>query len=310
MEALQDAYGFSIRARLLDGSGLAYCEVDDAVGPRIVSLPFTDACDPLLTSADAFAELVAPLLEAGVPVHLRCRDDRVAEADPRFQVVKRARWHVVDVDRAHEEIWSDTHPSAQRAVRRARSSGVKVRPLEGEPGIADFHRLHVALRKSKYRLLAQPHAFFTALMDRFGPHEGWLPLGAYVDDVLVAATVYLRWGDVLSYKFNASSPGDLGVRPNNLLLWEGVLLAQAIGCRTLDLGPSDDDQPGLIRFKRQHGGVESEVRSLRHDPPGWSDPRGHDVSAMLGRLTRALTAPAVPDDIAAAAGDAFYRYFA
>ena len=123
-------------------------------------------------------------------------------------------------------------------------------------------------------------------MARFAAVDGWLPLGAYAGGELVGVTVYLRWGNVLYYKFNASSPGSLDVRPNNLLLWEGVLLAQSLGCRTLDLGPSDDDQPGLIRFKRHHCGVESEVRFLRHDPPGWADRRG-DVMAKLGRVTAA-----------------------
>ena len=295
---------------MLPRSGLAYCELDDAVGPRIVSLPFTDTCDPLVGDGRGLGRRSwHPLSRRGVPVHLRCRDDRIAEADPRFRVVKRARWHVVDVDRPADEIWAALDPSARRAIRRARAGGVEVRRLEGEDAVARFHEMHVALRKSKYRLLAQPRAFFTALMARFGPLGSWLPLGAYVDDELVAVTVYLRWGDVLYYKFNTSSAAGLHVRPNNVLLWEGVLLAQSEGCRTLDLGPSDDDQPGLIRFKRHHCGVESEVRFLRHDPPGWTDHRG-DVMADLGRATQALTAPSVPDAVTAAGGDALYRYFA
>jgi len=40
---------------------------------------------------------------------------------------------------------------------------------------------------------------------------------------------------------------------NSLLVWAGMTLGRALDCRALDLGPSDDDQPGLIRFKRQFG---------------------------------------------------------
>jgi len=310
MRALRETYGFEPRARVTESSAIAYCEIDDAMGPRIVSLPFSDCCDPFVTSAADWTDVVAPLLDLGVPVHLRCRHDDRAAATENLEVVKRSRWHRVDVTPPADEIWSALDSSARRAVRRAQSNGVTVRPLEGEAGVRAFHALHVGLRKSKYRLLAQPLAFFLALMNEFEEDNRWMPLGAYVDDVLVAATVYIRYGDTLFYKFNTSSTAGLELRPNNLLLWEGVLLAQQIGVRTLDLGPSDDDQPGLIRFKRHHGGVESELRFLRFQPPGWSDPRRAEVGATLTLMTEALTEPGVSDAVCAAAGDALYRYFA
>ena len=40
----------------------------------------------------------------------------------------------------------------------------------------------------------------------------------------------------------AVSQDALDDRPNDLLIWEGMELACALGCRQLDLGPSDDDQ--------------------------------------------------------------------
>ncbi len=310
MEALGDTYGFTPEALVMGDSGMAYCELDDVVGHRIVSLPFSDCCDPLIATVEEWAALVDPLVARGVPVLLRCRTDRIAEADPRFRVVKRARWHVLDVDRSTDALWHAMNPSARRATRRARAAGVEIRRLEGDVGIAAFHELHVALRKTKYRMLAQPRSFFAALMDRFGAGDNWFALGAYAGDALLAATLYLRCGDVLYYKFNSSSETGLTLRPNNVLLWEGALLAQSHGCRSLDLGPSDDDQPGLIRFKRNHGAVESEVRFLRHDPPGFDDCRGTEVKAALGRLTRTLTDPGVPDATTASWGDVLYRYFA
>ena len=54
----------------------------------------------------------------------------------------------------------------------------------------------------------------------------------------------------------------------------GIELADSLGCHTLDLGPSDDDQPGLIRFKRQSGAEEHELEVLRFTPPGWSERPG------------------------------------
>jgi len=75
------------------------------------------------------------------------------------------------------------------------------------------------------------------------------------------------------------------MRPNNLLVWSSIELARSLGCRTLDFGPSDDDQPGLIRFKRQFGAAERELRFLRYIPPEWQDHRGDDMRRLLGELT-------------------------
>jgi CelD/BcsL family acetyltransferase involved in cellulose biosynthesis len=320
MRAVRDAYGFEVRAYIVrDRSGLpvagvAFCELDDVAGHRLISLPFSDTCDPLFYSPDGWTALFDRLRAHGIPLHLRCLvEPRLLE--PRIPaddlcVTKRARWHRLAVTASREELFGRMAPAARRAIRRAQRAGVKVRPLSADADHDAFHRLHVALRKQKYRLLAQPRQFFAALEQRFREVDGSHLLAAFLDDRMIAATLYLRWNGVLYYKFNTSDPGGLAVRPNNLLLWEGIALAQSLGCATLDLGPSDDDQPGLIRFKRDCGAAEHELRFLRWSPPGWHDSDARDVRSLLGQMTGFLTEPGVSDEVAARAGAAFYRFFA
>lgn len=316
LRVLSDAYGFAVRAYLATGpageprGGLAFCEILDALGPRLASLPFSDSCDPLLDSPGTWRALFARLLTHGVPLYLRCLDDRIAAADDRLGTAKRARWHTLSLEATPEALWDRLAEPTQRAIRRAERAGVVVRPLEGHQGLRGFIQLHVALRKQKYRLLAQPAVFFEAIARRFGDGGGWLPLGAYLDDRLIAATLYLRWGDTLYYKFNASAQDALQARPNSLLAWAGISLGRRLGCRVFDLGPSDDDQPGLIRFKRDLGAQEKELRFLRYTPPGWQGERGAEVGRLLGQLTRLLTAPDVPDEVTERAGTLLYRLFA
>jgi CelD/BcsL family acetyltransferase involved in cellulose biosynthesis len=316
LRVLCDAYGFAPRACLaLDShgvvqGGVAYCAVNDALGPRVLSLPFSDACDPLLASPQAWPVLLAALQAQGLPLHLRCLDEPAPATDPQLSVAKRARWHTLALDPGTDALWAGFESGARRAIRKAERAGLAVRPMTGSVAAEDFRRLHVALRKRKYGLLAQPPAFFAAIARRFGEVDGWFPLGAYVGDRLVAATVYLRWGDTLYYKFNASCLDALEERPNNLLVWAGIGLARTLGCRRLDLGPSDDDQPGLIRFKRQFGAAERELAFLRHVPPEWRDDRAAELRKLLGELTRTLTAPDVPDEVAGRAGALLYRLFA
>jgi CelD/BcsL family acetyltransferase involved in cellulose biosynthesis len=174
--------------------------------------------------------------------------------------------------------------------------------------VPQFLRIHTGVRKGKYHLLPQPLAFFQAVRSRFDAIGGWHPLVAARGNEILAATVYLRYGSTLFYKFNASDPATLSARPNDLLVWSGIELAARLGCRSLDFGVSDDDQPGLIRFKRGFGSEEREIRVLASGPPL---PAAHSqFRALLTDLTALLTDPAVPDEVAEQAGDILYRYFA
>ena len=199
--------------------GLLFAELDDALGTRITSLPFTDACDPLAESREVWSALLNPVLGGDRPVHLRCLDNPLADQDARLTVVKRARWHTLPLEPGRD-VESSFDEATRRAIRKAERAGVMIRPLADDE-LPALHRLHVKLRKDKYRLLAQPLAFFEAMARRFSEGGGWFPLGAFAGDRLVAATVYLRWRDVLYYKFNTSALDALGLRPNGLLVKAG-----------------------------------------------------------------------------------------
>src|SRR3990172_5229819 len=72
MGVLSQTYGLSLSAHILeeDGSpvgGVAWCELDDFLGRRRVTLAFSDFCDPLADSADAMRLLVDPILADGIP---------------------------------------------------------------------------------------------------------------------------------------------------------------------------------------------------------------------------------------------------
>jgi CelD/BcsL family acetyltransferase involved in cellulose biosynthesis len=313
--AVHDAYAFRIQARVIVDergtvtSGVPFSCLEAPPTPRLVVAPFCDACDPLFDCPDEWTRLLVALEAHRRPILLRCLDARLP-AYERLAVIKRARWHTKTLEDSEQRRWQSLDPATQRAIRKARREGVVVRPLDPGPELEEFHRMHVALRKTKYRMLAQPLKFFEAIARRFQSAGNWHAIGAWLGDRLIAGTIYLRWGDTLYYKFNTSSLDTLGVRPNSLLTWEGIERAAALGCHRLDLGPSDDDQPGLIRFKRQFGSDQRELQFLRIDPPGWDDTCAAPQKSLLGELTSLLTQADVPDEVTAQAGTRFYRYFA
>ncbi|MEO8605672.1 MAG: GNAT family N-acetyltransferase [bacterium] len=316
LASLEDAYGFHSEGfLLLDASGapragLPFCRIADLLGERVVSLPFSDYADPLLGSADDWRVLVEAVGGLGLPMTYRCLDDRAVPLLGHLEVAARKRWHGVDVSQPTSALWTQLAPASRRALRKAARDGVVVQRLDDEAYLLrELTRLQVRLRKRKYGLLSQPHRFFAALQRHFAPHGGWLPLAACIDRRVVAVTLYLRWGDTLYYKFNASEAAALAARPNDALLWAGIELAQRLGCQRLDLGVSDDDQPGLIRFKRQYGGAEREMRILRSPAP-LVEAGPALLRDRLSRLTHSFTEPTVADEITELAGSVLYRLFA
>lgn len=309
-----DTYGFTPEAYLaLDAAGeptagLAFCRVDDALGRRIVSFPFSDYSDPLVEDRATWDGLVERLSKAGVPITLRCLRNPLPPSDERFGLTKAARWHRIDLRPGPDALWDGLDESARRAIRKARKNGVAIRFADDEATLRTFFRMHLEVRKYKYRLLAQPYAFFERIWERFiVPGRGTIAAAMH-DGEMVGAIFFVEFGDTLYYKFNASSRAHLELRMNDLMLWESIRHARERGAAYMDLGLSDADQDGLIRYKRKYAGEEDTISFLRHVPAEAPEPN-RQFGAVLGQLTELLVDPGVPDPITERAGALLYRFF-
>lgn len=312
MTVLRDTYAFDLRARVLLEenrvvAGFAYASIDDVFGHRRVSLPFSDFCDPLLDDESQWDALTHDLLVEQVPFSVKPLFDDVSRRDPRLVERGRVKWHRADVTRHPDVMWGDLHASARRAVRKAEKGGVTVRAAEGVDDMRRFFELHLRTRKQKYALLAQPWPFFEAIWTAFMEQGRGHLLLAEVDGGIIAGVVYLRWKDTLYYKFNASEAGCLDLRPNDLIMWEGLGLAHGAGASWVDFGVSDLDQDGLIRYKQKYATEEGEVLVLKRLLD--SDPPQAAARSVLGEVTDLLTDPSVPDAITERAGNSLYRFF-
>lgn len=99
--------------------------------------------------------------------------------------------------------------------------------------------MHVGARKYKYQMLAQSLRFLECIAEGFlDVNNGFLLIASFGDHV-IGGVLFLEWNGTLYYKFNASVPGDLAHRPNDLLMWTGIEHAVSTGCQWLDLGLSD-----------------------------------------------------------------------
>lgn len=304
---LRDTYGFEVQAYLVvDGSGKAIAgmplvELEDQRGRRTISLPFSDFCDPLIRQPSDW-DLLAGAISTSTPVTVRCLRHEIDH--PAWKETASFAWHRIDAGRPLDAMWDSLHSSARRAIRKAQSSGVEIIPASSPADLRAFFEMHLQVRKHKYGLLAQPYRFFEAIWEHFlSVGEGRLLL-ARADSRVVGGVLYLRWGDTLYYKFNASAPSELAVRPNDMLLWEGLRYAHDQGLAWLDFGVSDWDQEGLVRYKRKYATEEGVVRKYSAGPP-----LADGLGPLLGELTSLLVDPAVPDEITEKAGDLLYGLF-
>jgi CelD/BcsL family acetyltransferase involved in cellulose biosynthesis len=313
LTAVSETYGFEPTGRVLvDSSGVpvagfAWTDVEDMRGSRRLALPFSDRADPVVADADAWAAVSTDAFAGDTLFQMRCLDTSPAVHDPRFTVSREAAWHQTLLDRPLEELRAALRPSTRRNIATSARAGVHVQLSGDVDAVVEYHRLHVFLRKNKYRLLAQPREFFERLHKAFSADDAIRTALAIVDGRPVAGALYLLWGDTVYYKFGASLAEYLPLRPNDAIHWELIKWAHGRELRALDWGRSDLDQPGLCAYKRRWASVEGRIRTLATADVG-RVPRP-DAEGTLSALTDLLTHPSVPDAITDRAGAVLYRYF-
>jgi CelD/BcsL family acetyltransferase involved in cellulose biosynthesis len=308
-----DTYGFTPQARIaidavgLPTDGFAWVPISDLRGDRLLSLPFSDRAEPLVADRAMWSSLVDDALRTDAPLQISCLDRAVPLADARFVRAREAAWHGTPLGAPVPEIYRLLNNAARRNIATADRSGVHVDALTGMDAIRTYHRLHVTLRKYKYRLLAQPLAFFERIWQEFSVRDGIVTFIAHHNGTAIAGAVYLAWNDTLYYKFGASVAEALPMRPNDALAWTALRWASERGFRLLDWGRSDLDQPGLVAYKRKWASEERRIVTLCSTSQSPNSDR--DPGQLLGELTSLLTDDAVPDHITERAGSLLYRYF-
>ena len=315
LSAICDTYGFDMSAHLtLDATGqatggFAFGEVDDFLGPRMLSLPFCDFLDPIVDTDEQWHEVADPLVARGLPYQIRVVNADEPLRDERFVQVDEMAWHGTDLLRDEEAIFAAFNRRTRQNVRSAQNNNVTARFGSDLEDVHAFHELHRRTRKRKHQLLAQPVSFFENIWKQFASSDGIVVGFAEHEGDVIAASMYLMWGGVWYYKFGASILERSAVRPNEFLAWESMCLAKSRGCPLYDWGVSDLDPPGLVDYKRKLCTDERKVSVLRYTPDGFANPVADEARPVLGELTKLLTREDVPDDITQRAGEILYRYF-
>lgn len=313
IRAMCSTYGFTPEARVAmdpqgePTGGFAWVPMEDLRGPRLISLPFCDWTDPMVSDQMTWEALADDLLDTNTPLTVRCLNAYEPRYDPRLEVAGEAAWHGTPLTGTVEDLWSRVASVARRNISKSRRKGVRIERSTGLDGVHRFHRLHADLRKRKFRMLAQPVDFFEHIWHEFASDDAILTLLAYLGDEPIGGLLLLEYNGVLYNKFAASVPEYLSYRPNDALYWEAIRCGLERSLRLVDWGRSDLDQPGLIRYKSKWATDERRIRTLRSAVP--PSPERDEADGIFEALTELLTEPTVPDEITDRAGALLYRYF-
>jgi len=310
LRLLHERYGYAVSAvcvadtsgELVGGIPVARIE-SRLTGKRMVSVPFSDVCEPLADTDEVRRDLIVGLDDLRRQTGLRLEVHAEVPDLPGGGPSDRFYHHVVPLAEGPELVLGkNIKQSKRRGAQMARDTGVTVRSATDGQAIDSFFRLHVLTRR-RLGVPTQPRNFFRAFSRLFDEGLGFVLL-AEVEGRAIAANLYLRHGARLTYKYGASDPAELSKRPNDLLHFEGLRLACEAGCEHLDLGRTELDNDGLRRYKRQLGADERELTYTMTPAPA-----GKKSVRSVSRLQRNIIRRA-PAGFGRLLGAAVYRHFA
>jgi len=163
-----------------------------------------------------------------------------------------------------------------------------VQVVSSREAVLRFYWLHILTQK-RQGLPPMPLSYFLRIYDSIiEPGLGFVVL-VEKEARPVAAGVFFSYGKRAVYKSAASDKTFQDLRPNNLVMWEGIKSLIRRGVDTFDLGGTSMEGEGLRRFKLSWGSEEEIIRWFRFDMArgAWVNPRP-PRSGFHKRIFRAL----------------------
>jgi hypothetical protein len=316
LEALQRTYGYEPIAFTTSSPGqelrnaIVFCRIRSwLTGQRLVSLPFSDHCDPLIEDTEDLVSLCEQLVgdrKMNGWRYLEIRPGRDALGlrsgfTPAFSPAQRFCFHALDLRPTSDALFRAFHKdSTQRKIRRAEREGLVYEDGRAEELLRAFYGLVLQTRQ-RHQLPPQPFAWFRNIA-MFLPDAMTVRI-AKRGDRPVAGVLTLRHRDTMVYKYAASDAAHHKLGGMHLVMWKLIQDARSKGCVSLDLGRSNEDDLGLLTFKDRWGAARSTAVYWRNPAPVASSPLR---SWVLHRAGQAFSH--VPGGFRAAAGRILYKH--
>ncbi len=281
-------------------NALLFCRVRSwLTGRRLVSVPFSDHCAPLVECDETLNRLVShlkPELDRGSAKYLEIRSSAVRDgmSDSASFCL-----HHLDLRPSLDELFHRLHANCiRRKIARAQREQITCKEGTSEDLLREFYQLTVLTRRRHY-VLPQPLSWFRNLLTSIGSNAKIRI--AYCHGEPAAAIFTIRYKTTMVYKYGCSDARFHRLGPMQLLMWKVIEEAKRDGFLEFDMGRTDWDNPGLLAFKDRWGCTRSTLTYLRYS----AQPQA------AGNLSFRFPTPVfthAPSILLATAGGLLYRH--
>ena len=279
LESLRRSYGYEafVLTTTPPGqdleNGIPFCRIKSwLTGERVVSVPFADHCEPLFDRSEDFLRVIETARgnsRGGRQQYTEIRplSDGVTSraGDMSLSEGSIFRLHLLDLSKSQDQLFrSFDKSSVQRGIKKAEKL-----PLTYDEGtsaelLSKFYALQVVTRR-RHQLPPQPLQWFQNLLENLR-QQACIRVISHEDKPIASIFTFFYNGTML-YKYGCSDPKFNNLRGTTLLFWKTIQAAKQLDARVFDLGRSDLDNPGLIRFKSEWGSRELPLIYWRYPQP-------------------------------------------
>jgi CelD/BcsL family acetyltransferase involved in cellulose biosynthesis len=312
LTALQRTYGYEPLvltssppgAELTDG--IAFCRISSNLqGTRLISLPFSDHCEPLANSDACLQRLLAELGPWQAQMSCRYSELRPLRAIPAatagFGPGASFFMHELALQSDAAAVFRGfSKDSIQRKIKRGERENLVCKEGRSKDLIEAFYRLQLLTRR-RHGLPPQPMEWFEELARCLG--ESMKIRAAFRDGVPIAAIVTLRFKQTMVYKYGSSDAAHHNTGALQLLFWNAIRESIDSGLECFDFGRSDLDNDGLVTFKDRWGATRS-LLAYWNNPPVSGASRNSFIRPLAQSIFQR-----VPDPLLTVAGRLLYKHF-
>lgn len=318
LRALQQTYGYEPVVFTTSGpggdlqNGFPACRVSSWVtGRRLVSLPFSDHCEPLIENDNDEQAIIKAIEREVSEKRLKYVEIRPMNPLPDFTTTLcrsdyAYTFHEVDLRPDLDTLLRKCHKdSTQRKITRAQREGLIYEEGRSDALLDKFYDLLLITRR-RHQIPPQPKEWFKNLIQCFG--DALKIRVAWKDKQATAAILTLRYKETLVYKYGCSDSQFNNLGGMHLLFWKSIQEAKQEGATVFDLGRSECENKGLITFKDRWGANRYELvySRLVKSPSSKDGFRQGGDGATFGFAKRAFAH--LPDSIQISVGSVLYRH--
>lgn len=261
-KVLKETYNFKPNYLKFTESGrtkaiIPLMEVDSFfTGRRIISLPFSDFCEPLISGSVNLKHVRHKVIDYSKEKGFKSLELRDSEVHVDNSIIIPAGFqHILDLSFSEEQLFKRLSDNTRRNIKKANNNRVSFEINNSPSALEDFYIMNCYTRR-RHGLPPQPLKFFRNLYDFvLTKNKGFISISKY-NGKSIAAAIFLLIGQKALYKYGASLIEYQNLRPNNLLMWESIKYLKAQGFNELNFGRTELENIGLRRFKLGWGTEE------------------------------------------------------